>query len=195
MVDGRKAEHTLWQWVKDLLCDENHLGQGLRELRDSRENDLETDYERLAVIGELLSQHKRKIERLATAFGDEEDEFIGASLQKEMHTTKRGYDALQIEKNQLEILIAHRQITEDEITQIKELAATIRNRLDQPSFDMQRIVLDLLDVRVQLQESGAARCLRVQCNLSPSPTLKNVAENLQSSPATVCAWWSSTTTM
>ncbi len=68
----------------------------------SRESDLQAHHQRGAIIDDLLAQHKRKIERLTKAFGDEEDELIGASLQQEIRATKRAYDALQLEKERLE---------------------------------------------------------------------------------------------
>ena len=127
-----RADETVWIWVKNLLCDEHHLEQGIKELGNSRDTELLAHRERIIVIDDLLGQYKRRIERLVKAFGAEDDELIPHTLQQGMRNAERCYDALQVEREQAELLITQQQITDSEIARIKQFAANMRDRLDSP---------------------------------------------------------------
>lgn len=194
MVNAQKADALVWEWLSELLMDEQNLIEGLQELRNTRSDEVESKRTRVATIDDLMPDNKRKIERLVKAFANEEDDIVGSAIKQEIQTVKKVYEALDAEHSLLQAQIEQKEITDGEITQIKELADTIRARLTNPSFETKRTLIHLLDVQVYVIWRNDERCLKIHCCLSPSQTQMSLENTPSTNPESVCGSSSSTTT-
>ena len=164
------ADPVVWEWVVGWLCDESKLDKGLQELAERQDTELQPKRERLALIDELIAEAERKVKRLASAFAEERDELIAATLRGEMKTAGRQREALMAERDTLHADLTQGEMTEAEQAAVKALAAEIRQRLADPTFDKRRVLMNLLDVRVKLEWQDGIRGVRVTCALKPNPT-------------------------
>ena len=162
---GEVAEGLVWEWVMGLLCDEKQLEVGLAEYARRCETDMQPKRERLAIIGTLIASAEGKVKRLASAFADEKDELIAAALREEMKAASREREALVSERDRLQAEVMQGELTEAERQQVTALAAEIRNKLSEPTFEQKRALIDLLDVRVRVLSEGNGRWLKVTCGL------------------------------
>lgn len=164
-IRGEVAESLVWDWLMGLLCDEARLEAGLIEYTRRCETELQPKRERLSLIDGLIAEAEHKVKRLASAFADEKDDLIAAALRDEMRAASRVCDALKVERDALRAEVVQGELTEAERLQIKELAAEVRQRLEAPTLEQKRALIDLLDVRVKPVSSDGKQCLQVTCGL------------------------------
>jgi NAD(P)-dependent dehydrogenase (short-subunit alcohol dehydrogenase family) len=125
------------------------------------------------LIDHLVAEAERKVKRLASAFADERDELIAATLRGEMKAAGREREALMAERDTLQADLTQGEMTEAERAEVKALAAEIHQRLADPTFDKRRVLMNLLDVRVKLEWQDGLRGVRVTCAPKPSPPRPN----------------------
>jgi site-specific DNA recombinase len=169
-VRAPEAEEMVWAWLKDLLCDEAALEQGIQELTNRSEQDLQETRVRLKTIEGLQAKAVARIERLATAFADEADEIVAAALRSQMQAAGREREALNAERELLQAKLVQEEFTENERDEIKRLAGEIGQKLSDPPFEQKRALLNLLDVQITLIHKDDKRWLNVNCGLTLKPT-------------------------
>lgn len=169
-VRAPEAEEMVWDWLKELLCDEEALEQGIQELTNRSEQELEETRTRLKTITELQSKSVARIERLASAFADETDTIVAGALRSQMQAVGREREALTAERETLEAKLAQEEFSSAERDEIKHLAQEIGERLNDPPFESRRALLNLLDVQIELQHKDGGRWLSVNCGLTLKST-------------------------
>jgi len=160
------VENIAWEWFKRLLEDDEILRTGLAEYAQTRESELGPKRDRLGKVGELSAEADRKIKRLATAFGNEQDEIVADALRGEMKATSRIRESLVIEADKLRAEIEHRAITEAQAQSILAQAAAIRDKLRNPTTAQKRALFDVLDFKAVFRADDTGRWCDVSCGLT-----------------------------
>lgn len=169
-VRAPEVEEMVWNWLKELLCDEAALEQGIQELTNRSEQELQETRTRLKTIEGLQTKAVARIERLAAAFADEIDEIVAAALRAQMQAAGREREALNTEREMLQAKLVQEEFTETERDEIKRLAREIGEKLSDPPFEQKRALLNLLDVQITLIHKDEERWLNVNCGLTLKPT-------------------------
>jgi len=166
LVKAEIVDAIVWRWLVDLLSDEVQLEQGLRDMAARQATDSEASRARLGLVSDLLTEAERKIKRLAAAFGDEKDETIAAALQAQLKQAGRERTALVSERDSLGATVTAGETTEADRETIRRLATAVRTRLIDPTFEQRRQLLNLVDVRVELEWQEGERGVRAICGLT-----------------------------
>jgi hypothetical protein len=157
-------------WIHSIVADEEKLSLGLNRLIERRMTDVEPQLARLEVLDDLIRASERKIKRLTSAFASEPDETIAHAYQVELKTVAREREALQNEQARLSTVLAEDALTETDVLGILELARKIRTKLDTPTFDRKRELLNILKVRIELVWQGEERWLQATCYMILTPS-------------------------
>jgi len=162
-----RADHVdakVWEWVKDLLLEPERLRRRLEKQQAEQEKTSQPLRDRLAVIDDLLTDDRRRLERLL-------DLYLSGDFAKEMLTDRKArlettIAALEKERADLVINLESRTISDAQILTIEKFAKKVAEGLEKAenSFESKRQIIDLLDVRVTLvvedgQKVAYARCL------------------------------------
>lgn len=159
------ADDMVWNWLLDLLLDEERLRKGLHEYAERRDDELKPKRDRLATIEDLIRINKRKLNNLTDDLG----EFTGTAKEAVKEKIKEiSYilDNLRVERDLLNLDIESREIAEEDAKSIMAQAVDIRRRLtNDPSYEQKRSLLKLLDFKAGLRKNGEGRWLDVSCGL------------------------------
>jgi len=137
------ADAVVWNWLTSLLLDEDNLDRGLRRYQERREDELQPLRYRLEIANRLISENEKKVNRLVTELRDTKNDVIANALSGQLKLLARDLDALTAERDNLNIQLTQVELSEQEITEIKELAAQVVH-LDQG--------------RVRQRDLGPRRC-------------------------------------
>jgi hypothetical protein len=191
LVRANEADAIVWGWLEGLLVDEENLERGLKELVKHTDNQLKKARQRLARVSTLLEETERKIKRLASTYASESNDVVANAIKGELKNVGQIQEALQVEHNMLFAQTQQSEITEADQNQIRELAKNVREKLEEPTFEVKRSIMSLLDVKVELVNNGNERWLNCSCNL----TLNETSNGKNKPNTNVCGKSSSTMTM
>ena len=163
------VDPLVWGWIHACLLDTEELERGLKRLDEQRECDTQPQQERLALIDDLIAKAERKVKRLAAAFAAESDDIIATAYQAEMKTAAREREVLAIERQELVTMMTAGRLSVSDRQMVLRAAEDIRHKLGTLSFEQKRVLLNLLDVRVELTRQGDDRCLKVTCGMKLTP--------------------------
>jgi site-specific DNA recombinase len=181
-ISARKVDRIVWDWLVWLVSDDDNLMTGLQEMVREKEDQIEPKRKRLDSVLELLDATTHKIRRLVSELANyEEDEVILDTLRTEIEIASKQRNALEVEVKELESYLSSVEISPDIQERVIELAAQVRDRLPNATFEDKRFLLDALDVKVTLNWEDDKRWINVSCAipafsseivLSPSRTMK-----------------------
>lgn len=164
------ADATVWEWLSDQLMDEERLDCALREVANRRETESAGKRARLVALADLIANAENKVRRLAAAFASEADETVVDALQGQLKQAGRERSALAVERDALAADVAAGQLTEADIQMVMAMAVGLRRRLQMPTFEQKRQLLNLLRVQVKLQWNAQERGVFAVCELNLPPT-------------------------
>jgi hypothetical protein len=167
-----------WGWLSDLLNNPQLLDEGFLLMADQAKIETEPIQIRLAIIDELLNKANQEISRLVSAFGDESDETVAMALQSKVKEKVQLKDSLEHERAGLKMKLAQAEFTPEMREQIIEMATQIAAMLPKGSHEKKRLLLDMVDLRVQLLPGpdGNYR-MEVSCRLAPAPRVIELSDS------------------
>jgi hypothetical protein len=163
-----KVDTLVWDWLYNLLTDEQALEDGLAKMVEMNRDNTGTKRKRLDTLEKLITKQERSIEHLVNELsdGDYNDKFTRNIFKDKISENTRLIKELQKEKDQLEIELAQVVLSEEFTQEIKSMAAQIRSKLSGATFDGKRAVMDKLNVKVIFRVEDGKRWLDLTCSLS-----------------------------
>lgn len=153
-----------------LLSDDENLKSGLKELIEKREAEVNPKLEELESIKELINDADTKIDRLVSELSKYDDEIVLVAIRDKITTISKNREVLEEGRLRLESELSQIVITEEMEEQIKTLAAKVRTKLPNATYEEKRRILDMLDVQIVL-DFGYEKDLQleVKCEI-PQPS-------------------------
>ena len=149
-IPTKKIDEPVWTWLVWLLSDDENLKAGLEELVENRKNEVNPKIEKLESIKELITDADTKINRLVTELSKYDDEIVLVAIREKITTISTNREALDEERLRLESELSQIVITEEMEDQIKSLAAKVRTKLPNATYEEKRRIFDMLDVKIAL---------------------------------------------
>lgn len=174
------TDQLVWDWLSNLLLDDERLENGLRTYSARRESELSPKRERLETVNSLIARQEGAIQRLAAEFAQQESKVVQAALKEQMHTAGRDLDALEGERTILQAEVKQAEFSEADITEIKATAQKVRGRVEQASFARRKEIIDLFNVQAKVEYRDGERGITVTCNMTvhePEPDWLPVSKN------------------
>jgi site-specific DNA recombinase len=157
------VDSIVWQWIKEILEDPEYSIGGLRGMQEDSIQANQALITRLKIIEEQLNEVEQQKSRLL-------DLYLGGDFPKEMLQERKARleeTIVNLQREQTDVL-AHIQtqvISDDDIAEIEAFCADIRLRIDNPSFEVQRQIVEFLDVRGKLAIENDEKVVYVKCHL------------------------------
>jgi len=166
-----RADHvdfTVWSWLKELLVDESRLILKTAAGQAENERQLQPWRERLTIVGDLLADNRRQLEKLLDLYlSGEFDKSMLVARKTELEKTVAGLEA---ERGNLAALLAEQEFSAEQVEAVHELAAAVRADLtlaDDPAagFPIRAQIVDLLDVTAILKVEDGVKVAHVTCRI------------------------------
>jgi hypothetical protein len=116
----------------------------------------------------MLDKISAKINKLMKAFQDETDEFLSESYEDQIRQLALQRKAFQKNKEDLETDINRNSLTPQLRQEILDLAATIKDRLGDATFENKRRLLEILGLHVTLMNENKNYWLDISCRFTSS---------------------------
>lgn len=162
-----KAEPVVWEWVSNLIKDDETLLAGLRRMAEQREQETAPKQERLRRIIAELGKVDAKITRLVNSLADEDDATLAGAIKTQLKVFTQQKDAYQEERGLLELDLSKQSITAEYEQRVLARVRNIRKKASNPTFQQIREVLDDLEVQVVFYDDEGGRRLWVKCGVAP----------------------------
>ena len=119
------------------------------ELEDQKPKQAE-----LTAVESLIVEAESEAAQLATAI-TKATGLVEKVLQDKTTALNERYEALRARKNELEVALANRRLTDETIDELIQFAANFKTGIERPSNRDMRQVLDAFDARVIVKDGGA----------------------------------------
>lgn len=165
-VKADVIDDIAWSWVSGLLKDEQALEDGLDELERRAREEAEPTRQELVQVERLLAKERRKIERLAAALGEMDNETAANALKGQLGLSALHIESLEGELKYLRLKQEAMEFTPAQRRSIQDMARRVRDRLDAGTNQDRRRLFDVLGVEGRLVpcESGGVT-LKLECVL------------------------------
>jgi len=141
-------EQAVWDTVKDQLLDPDTLREEIQRQRDESAVENERKIKRLDAIQSAIAEADRKLGMLLDAYlNGGFAKTVNDQRKNELRTQR---DDLEKEAQRVRDELKSAIITEDEESELLEFAEELRVRLENPTFEQKRRVLELLDLRIDV---------------------------------------------
>lgn len=149
-VSCKKVDSLIWDWICQLLTDDVALEDGLNKMVDNNKDNAGLKRKRLNTLEKLITKRERNIQRLMNELNDGEydDEYTRNLFRQTIKENADMIKELEKEVHELNADLSQVEITNEFQQEIKSLAAKIRDRLPDATFDGKRAVMDKLDVKL-----------------------------------------------
>jgi site-specific DNA recombinase len=176
------VDSAIWNWVVSLLLDPNSIIDGLRGMQEESRRKNKTLYDRLELIQERLEDTLQQQEKLV-------DLYLSGGFDKDVllerkHRLETTITSLYKERDQLLAHLGEIDYTEKDIANIEGFCESIRENLDQVTYEGKRRILDLLDVHGTLTIEDDERILYITCAINPQPVSLVVTSHSSSTGVT-----------
>ncbi len=179
------VDNLIWNWAQATLLDTATLGQGLAALRAERDTAQAPLRERHAALTQQLAAQQAAAERLL-------DQYLAGTITRDgLAAQTRALEqaglALAWERDQLAAQLAAPLLDDAQLADLQACAAQVAERLAQAQADaqLQRLVVEALDVQVTLTLTGGRKMITIRSVLGE--TTQPVPDPLVLSPR----WWRS----
>ena len=165
-------EPKVWEWLTELLTNPANVEEGLGHMTEESNIQASPLREELEIVDDLLNKVNRKIERIVAAFSDEEDDVTAEALRKSYKEKAELKISLEKQRQNLVAQLNQLELSPSLINEIITITTKIATLLPTGSYAKRRHILDVLNVKVQLQEGNTAEyAIRVSCYLKKEPML------------------------
>jgi site-specific DNA recombinase len=153
---AEKVDALAWEWVRELMTDEDGLRRSLEQYREQREQLTRPLRERLSVTNTLIEEVADKVDRLLDLYLD--GDFDREALNERKTRLEQERDSLRQKKQYLEAQLCEQEFSAERLESILRFASTIRVGIEkaEDDFEKRRQLLDALEVtgEVHLDEDG-----------------------------------------
>jgi site-specific DNA recombinase len=167
-IQMERADKAVWEWLSSLLEDETVLREGLRNMAERREQELEPRREQHATILKMIEASSEKIRRLIDELSEFSGSTVKAVIKEKISQLEAEQNLLLQEKTRLEAELAELEISPETESRIPDMAALIRDLLPAATFKGKRDLLELLRVKVLFYQVDEGIKLRVSCEIPGS---------------------------
>jgi site-specific DNA recombinase len=157
------VDRAVWIWVKRMLTDPEALAEGLQAQQGEQERRNAPLHERMTVVDDLLAGNRDQLERLL-------DLFLTGNFPKEMLVERKArlegtIAALERERTDLWAHLEKENLTDHQIVTITEFVQHVAAGLEvaDEDFEVQRRILEMLDVKVTLAVEDSVRLVYALC--------------------------------
>jgi site-specific DNA recombinase len=154
-VNGLVADGLVWDFIRNLIKDDNLLRASLSEVSAAREQTNVSLTAHLAELDAEIAAANRKIATLVHNFGDDDDEEVAKAMKATVRETQRAREEARVKRAVLASEAAETTRQRQEQTDILARVAGWRGDIDHADFVFKREVLEILDVRVILRVDAA----------------------------------------
>ena len=159
------SEVIVWDWILGLLLDQEALDRNLRNMAERRKSDSCHFQDRIGDILEKKEGVETRISNVAGALSRATDDFAVSSYEQQIENLSRKRQALSAEEESLRAELAAMELSEADFEVIHQAAAEICQKLENPTFDQRRALLDVLDLEVELEWKEEQRGIKCTCGL------------------------------
>jgi site-specific DNA recombinase len=161
------VEATVWDYVERHLLDPEGLEIGLRQMQAMREEERQKLETQLADLQQKVESIAAQKQRLIAAV------ITGVFSPEEVAAQKHQLDSLEQSYTdgiaETELILANVGASEEDIQQLKQYAALIRERLDIHNPEHQRHILRLMGLQAEMQiDPDGTKYLAVTSHLAPA---------------------------
>ena len=162
-LPANDVEQFVWDWLVNLLTDEQSLENGLRQLVKKRESELDLKLQDRDHIDKIIKNTDARINRLVVEMSNHDPGIVLDTLRDEVRLLGRQREELEHEHRKLLADINQVEISEDTHDKIKLMAASVRDKLPDANYDQKRWLLDTLDVEVLFYRVDESTRLVIEC--------------------------------
>lgn len=173
-VNSDVVDQIVWEWLKELLSDDNNLKNGIESMIANQELEFTPTVTKIQQLQELLIQTQSKVARLATAYAEASNDIVAGALKIELNKAGRDQAMIQDEIKRLQAKLDLNKITPEEIELIKQIARQLRTELHNADFETKRLLVDKIDLHVKLTKNESGRALSISCRLIPSDVVLSI---------------------
>jgi len=141
-------EQAIWDTVKDQLLDRNTLKEEIQRQREEASVENDRKLIRVEAIDAAISEVDRKLGMLLDAYLN--GGFAKTVINQRKNELMAQRDDLEKEALRIQDELKSAIITTDEEKELLEFADELKIRLDNPTFEQKRRVLELLDLRIDV---------------------------------------------
>lgn len=159
------ADILIWNWLYELLSDEEKLRHGLGRKRERDAQELEPKRARLGLVCEMIEREERSLKRLAQDLKELDSDAGRSALKSEMDQVGREIASLRIEQESLTDELARIEITEEGEEEILHQCNILRSGMKDADFETKRYFFDRLGIRAQVRTENEKQWLDVNCSI------------------------------
>ncbi len=165
-VNANEVDIKSWDWLVNVIGNDARLDKVITEIAENAESELESTKQELEIVNQHIIKVERKMGRLMTGFGDEDNLTIAAALKNEIENTAQLKDSLERQQDTLLAEIANSEITPQQREEIKAIARRVRSKLEKGgNDDDKRALIEALDVQAKLIHKDNGRRIKITCGL------------------------------
>ncbi|MCA9944538.1 MAG: recombinase family protein [Anaerolineales bacterium] len=161
------VDEIAWQWVKTIFLEPEKLEEGYSLYLQQIEATLAPLYQRLDLANELIHDAQQKLDRLL-------DLYLSGNIEKDLlvdrkHRLETTLEALQKEREEINIQIEASQVTKEQIQTVMEFAGRVENRFvdidEEDDFEVKRHIIEALNVQAKLNFEDEEKVVYLSCAL------------------------------
>ena len=150
-VRADAIEDDVWDEIRELFQDPDRLWDNLKRAQQSESDTLAPIREKLQTIEDFIRHAERDAAKIAAALPDaEKGGAVYKALKAQEIEVNTRLDSLAKQREKLIEELGARKLTDDAIDTIIEFARTVREGIDDATFEIKRRILESLDVRVTI---------------------------------------------
>jgi site-specific DNA recombinase len=185
---GKRLDNTVWEWVRRLLLNPDHLVKGLRGMSAEKEAENNVIRERLTLLEKQIDGFQNQRAKLLDLYL--EGSFPKEMLNDRMSELERDLSGMVQERTELSSFLIPVDLPEANIQVIESFCSEVRDGLNNATFEDKRRYMDLLDLRCTLALEDQEKVAYVKCKLGAqrlSVALTSPSLNTGATATTRCA--------
>lgn len=154
MIHADVIESAVWQYVVELMSDENRFRQGLLDAHEAEKVIIQPRLDELGLITRMISEREQEVANIASQLTKlPPNGIVSNALQTRAQTIEQEYASLNERKKELLQLISTESLTETDITSAIEFRRRVIDGMADSTFDDKRNILQALQVKVLVNDS------------------------------------------
>lgn len=163
------VDFTIWEWLKSFIRNPDAIDAGVAEYQENREREQAPIRERLAVLDELLVDHREQLQKLL-------DLYLDGNFPKELLIERRQrlqetIDSLASERINLAGRLESSAYSPEQLQSLKECTSQIASGLDEAEDDLdsRKYILEMLNLFASLVVEIEEKVAYVTCVFKADP--------------------------
>ena len=163
------VDFTIWEWLKSFIRNPDAIDAGIAEYNEHHEREQAPIKERLAVVDDLLNDHRAQLQKLL-------DLYLDGNFPKELLVERRQrlqdtIDSLANERVNLAGMLESSAYSPEQLHAMKEYTKEIAAGLDEAEedFDARKHIVEMLNVYAALVIENEEKVAYVTCVFKITP--------------------------